>query len=76
MSSTPPLFCRLSSLPVRPISVGRDVVEESSVFGAVIIIMNVYVGSNSVKAVRKQDVLFADVSDNDEAIMVKNEDNW
>ena len=32
-------FCRLSSLPGS--SVGRDVVEESSVFGAVIVIMNV-----------------------------------
>ena len=51
-------------------------VEESSVFGAVIIIMNADVDSNTVKAVKKRDVLFADVSDNDEAIMVKNEDNW
>ena len=51
-------------------------VEESSVFGAIIVIMNVDVDSNTVKAVKKRDVLFADESDNDEAIMVKNEDNW
>ena len=51
-------------------------VEESSVFGAVIVIVNVDVDSNTAKAVKTQDVLFADESDNDEAIMVKNEDNW
>ena len=50
-------------------------VKESSVFGAVIVIMNVDVDSNTVKAVKKRDVLFADDSDNDEAVMNKNEDN-
>ena len=57
------------------ISVGRDVVDESSVFEAVTVITNVDVDSNTVKAVKKRDVLFVDESDNDEAIMVKNEDN-
>ena len=51
-------------------------VEGSSGFGAVIVLMNVDVDSNTVKAVEKRDVLFADESDSDEAIMVKNEDNW
>ena len=51
-------------------------VEESSVFGAAIVTMNVNLDSNTVKAGKKRDVLFADESDNDEAIIVKNEDNW
>ena len=51
-------------------------VKESSVFGALIVTKNVDVDSNTEKAVKKRDVLFADESDNDEAIMVKNEDNW